>query len=317
MFHLTYPLPGVGYATSAQRVARLLHPPWSNARYMAVLKGYLDASGTDPRQKVVAVAGWSATETEWDSWERDWLPFIAETGLKKGWHHTDFLSRHGEYENWKDAKFLWADGELRRIFRKLKLFGVGAAVWREQYQELWRTGQWLMPRDPYAYCLDDCLEVLVHRLHEVPKDEGMAIYIDQDDPAREKLGSAMAEWHGAYLKQNAEAQNPDREVSVTYGSRRQFIPLQAADVLVNETYRYMFAETGIPNLGAVFVGQQDKAARLLIEAIKDQCFLVVHLYSKARLEAELEWAASGQYRPDGRYIGVPPNRRFIPSSEEG
>ena len=127
-FHLTYPpLPVVsdeGRATSARRIGRLLHPSWSNARISIVLKGYLDASGTDPNQKVVAVAGWAATEKEWDGWELDWLKFLDEAEIKKGWHHTDFLSWPGrnEYKNWNDPKFLWADGELRRIFRKIKLF---------------------------------------------------------------------------------------------------------------------------------------------------------------------------------------------------
>ena len=244
-----------------------------------MLKGYLDASGTAPDQRVVAVAGWAATEKEWDSWERDWLPFLDESGLKKGWHHTDFLSHRNDYRLWNDAKYLWAGGELVRIFRKLKLFGIGAALWREDYVNLWSTGKWMMPRDPYAYCLDDCLEALIHRLHEAPKDEGIAIYIDQDDPEREGLGRLMAKWHGEYLRRNLEAENSDRDVSVTYGSRRKYIPLQAADVLVNETYRYMFAQTGIPNLGAVFVGQKDEAARPFIEAIKDQSYLVVHLLS--------------------------------------
>ena len=285
------------------------------ARIVAVLRGYLDASGTDPKQRVVAVAGWAATEAEWDGWERDWVAFLKEAELEKnGWHHTDFLNRRNDYRQWKDAKLIWAEGELRRIFRKLTLFGVGTAVWREHYLELWQSGKWRMPREPYAYCLDDCLEVLVHRFHEAPKDEGIAIYIDQDDPAREKLGSVLAEWHGAYLKRNVEAQNPDREVSVTYGSRQQYKPIQAADILVNETYRYMHAETGISNLGAILVGQKDENARPFIEAIKDRCYLVVHLLSKGRLEGELEWSASGTYRPDGRYVGVPPHRRFIPSS---
>jgi hypothetical protein len=77
-----------------------------------MLEAYLDGSGMDPAQKVVAVAGWGATESEWDHWERLWVEMLAELELKKGWHHTDFLSKRGEYAIWNEAKFLLAQGKL-------------------------------------------------------------------------------------------------------------------------------------------------------------------------------------------------------------
>jgi hypothetical protein len=93
-----------------------------------MLKAYLDGSGT-ANQQVVVVAGWGATEDEWDHWERQWSELLCELGLKR-WHHTHFLSKHGEYADWQDAKFLRAQGQLIRIFNEIRLVGIGAAVWR-------------------------------------------------------------------------------------------------------------------------------------------------------------------------------------------
>ena len=164
--------------TSAQRVARRLNPYWAKCRIVAVLESYLDASGaSDPKAPVVAVAGWGATEDEWDHWERRWLELCKELGLKKGWHHTDFLGKRDEYQDWKDAKFLYAQGQLIEIFNEIGLLGIGAAVWRRDYELALACGKWKKaPQDPYGFCLNDCAESLIHGFHEAPEDEGMAIY---------------------------------------------------------------------------------------------------------------------------------------------
>jgi hypothetical protein len=308
-FFVRYRLQGGEFVTTtARRVTKLLRPSWSKERIVIVLRAYLDGSGTDPQQKVVAVAGWAASEREWDWWEREWLALLAELNIKR-WHHTDFLRKKGEYADWNDAKNLLAHGEVCRIMNEIRPFGIGAAVWRVDYEELWKTGKWNMPRDPYAFCLDHCLEALIHRFHEVPRDEGIAIYVDQDDPEHIDLGRRVAAWHEAYLRSNREARNPDRAASTIYGSNLQYIPLQAADILANETYRYMHDKTGIPYLGAMVIGATDVAARPMLEAIKGRSYLQVTLYSKARLEWELEGTASGDHQIHGGYA------RFIPASD--
>jgi Protein of unknown function (DUF3800) len=272
---------------SVVRVGKLLHPASSKGRFVIVLKAYLDASGTDRKQKVVTVAGWAASEQEWIKWETEWNAFLVEVNLSR-WHHTHFLNKECEYENWEEAKFLFAQGEIVRIFNNIQPFGVGAALWRSDYKEVRVSKNWDVPRSPYAFCLDYCLEKLIHKLHEVPKDEGIAIYVDQDDEY-EDLGRQIAKWHELYLRQNKEARNPERRVSTTYGSSIDYKPLQAADILANETYRYMYAETGIPFLGATMIGKTDTAARPIIEAIKKQSYLSVELFSKRRLEWQADW----------------------------
>jgi hypothetical protein len=83
--------------------------------------------------------------------------------------------------------------------------------------------------------------------------------------------------------------------------------LQAADILVNETYRYMrnkhqnaeTAETLAPALGATPVGTADEHARYIIEALNRNCLFMVRLYNKGALEIILDGKASGAIRPDG------------------
>jgi hypothetical protein len=129
--------------TSARRMARRLHPFWAKERIVAVLESYLDASGaSDPNQEVVVVAGWGATEDEWDHWERLWVEMCADLGLTKGWHHTHFFNKTDEYESWNDAKFLLAEGWLVKIFNEIGLLAIGAAVWRADYAAALASGKW-------------------------------------------------------------------------------------------------------------------------------------------------------------------------------
>ena len=67
--------------------------------------------------------------------------------------------------------------ELCRIIGGLNPIGIGAAVRKSDYNELWQTGRWQLSDrwstggDPYGLCMDECLEVLVHPLTESSYDD--------------------------------------------------------------------------------------------------------------------------------------------------
>jgi hypothetical protein len=86
--------------------------------------------------------------------------------------------------------------------------------------------------------------------------------------------------------------NPKRDISVTFGSNRKYIPLQAADVLANETYRYMFKRTGVPSLGGMIVGAEDTASQIVRalhgEVDEHRALLDVPLYNRGMLRERLD-----------------------------
>jgi hypothetical protein len=94
------------------------------------------------------------------------------------------------------------------------------------------------PPDPYYFCLDRVLSTIVYSTG--PNDKGITIYCDQEKE-HELIGRDLVRWHEARLAHNPSlATNPltgPREVSVHYGPKRQFIPLQLADILANDAFR--------------------------------------------------------------------------------
>lgn len=109
------------------------------------------------------------------------------------------------------------------------------------------------------------------------------------------------------MSSNEHARNPGRRIEFDHGSDQDHLPLQAADVLVNETYRYMrnkyrnaeTAKTLVPFLGATPIGTSDEHARHIIEALKPNCMFMISLYNKGALEIILDGKGSGAIRPDG------------------
>jgi len=278
-----------------------------------MLKAYLDASGTDPTKDVIVVGGWVATGDRWAEFEPQWHTFLVDCFGPDGgrWHHTDFHSHRKNYEAWDNQKRERARTELCRIIGALKPIGIGASLRKSDYNELWQTGRWKSTDrwstggDPYALCMDECLEVLVHRIHQHPRDDGVQIIVDTDE--KKGLSRRISDWHKNYLSSNDHARYPGRKIDFDHGSDRDHLPLQAADVLVNETYRYMRnryqdAETAkmlVPFLGATPIGTTDEHARHIIETLKPNCMFMVSLYNKGALEIILDGKASGTIRPDG------------------
>lgn len=87
-------------------------------------------------------------------------------------------------------------------------------------------------------------------IKEGPRDSGVTIYCDQEKE-HELLGAVIARWHEARLKNDPSlASFPlegPRTVEIHYGPKRRFLPLQAADILANDTYRRIsdYLKTGL------------------------------------------------------------------------
>ena len=203
-----------------------------------VLAAYVDASDENPDIPVAAVAGVLGTTERWIEFETKWKAFLDVHGLAR-FHATQYWSRTGQYERWEDARFPLARKQIREILAQNRLMAVAFAVSTKAFEE-WRTAQrQFYPADPYYLCLDRVLRQLIIGVHEVPKDEGITIYVDRDK-GRERLAKEVAEWHEDRLRQLPQigAINPQREIGVMYGrSSFDYKPLQLADIIANGAYR--------------------------------------------------------------------------------
>ena len=219
-------------------MANLMHSPCNRQGLTIVLKAYLDDSGTNQAERAVAVAGFVASTELWTSFETRWRKILDCYDLPR-FHAANYLARKRPFSRWPDDKYQECGRDVCAAFRDITPLGIGNTVDLEVFHE-WRysVGIFINP-DPYYFCLDLCLRSLIRGISQVPNDEGVMIFVDRDN-GRENLGVQIGRWHEEYIRRFPQDHiNPDRSVSVTYGPDIEYLPLQAADVLVNGSFQWM------------------------------------------------------------------------------
>jgi hypothetical protein len=234
-------------SATVSAVGDLIHPRGSVERITVVLEAYLDASEEQPRIPVAAMGGWVANQAHWQRFENLWKPFLARNEIKGRFRTSEFLARQGQF-NWSDEKHNRVKQDIADIFNEIGMVGFGVAIDCNSFKE-WRLKQNVFVHpDPYYICLQRHLWSLILNIHEVPKDEGVAIYIDRDN-ARQKIGESVAQWYEEQLRlapQAGRSVSVTRDISTHYVSSFDYVGLQAADIAANSAFKYLshFLKTG-------------------------------------------------------------------------
>lgn len=223
---------------SVRWFTNLAHPRRYKERLILVLRAYLDASGEFESDRVVSVAGFVASEQLWCAFEQRWQKFLKSYDLKR-FHAAPYLARKRPFNGWDDKKYQQCGLDVCDVFKWVNPIGAGNAVDVDLFQD-WRAEQSVfIHKDPYYFCLETCLRFLIQGITQHPTDEGIAIYIDQDN-GRDKLGYQLAEWQEARLRRAPGPHvDPRRQVSSHYVSSVDFLPLQAADILAHGSFQWM------------------------------------------------------------------------------
>ncbi len=273
-------------------VGEYFHYPWHKERLTVVLRAYIDDSGTNMADKVVAVAGFVANERQWHSFETAWKALLQKYDLKR-FHAAPYLSRKRPFSRWTQETWGNCGRDICEIFKRNTPRGFGYTVDLQAFEE-WRceTGIFINP-DPYYWCVDLCLRSLIRSTVEVPKDEGIAIYIDNDD-GRENLGVQIGKWHADYISTNPpERIDRNRNVTVTYGSSADLLPIQAADILVHGCFQWLKE--------MVDTGATDHEENVFLQAMRhhhSDHLTITHFGSKGALQSRLLDMVNG---PDSEF----------------
>lgn len=203
-----------------------------------MLKAFLDDSGTNGDDGVVVVAGFVGSERLWRNFEERWRKFLTDFEIRR-FHVANYLSRNRPFESWTDDRFDRARKEICKIFYYSPPFGIGCGVRIGAFDDWRHTIEYPVHPDSYYFCLERCLRALIHGIAEVPEDEGMQIFIDEDK-GREKMGIALSQWQQGRLRRSGDVMiDKERKIETLYASSFQVLPLQAADILAHGAFQEM------------------------------------------------------------------------------
>jgi hypothetical protein len=274
-----------GRSNSARFVGDLVVPRgW---KVLVVLRAYIDGSNLHKGDDLtVCVAGCAATKDAWETWDDKWQELLDFSDIGDKWHHTEFMAKiykkNGKTYLWEEARWLIARRMLCEAFEAIKPFAFGHAIRTHDYQSALAEYPKKLPEDPYYYLLDRCLCRVIQGLLETPKDEGVAVYCDQDKDR--KLTLELAQWHSDYLRANEfvrpEARN--RSVVTSYGSCVEFKPLQAADVIAHESMSY-FRLNDPP-----FIPTNQSTSSWILNRLKSAFPFMAQLVSLEQVRAEIQ-----------------------------
>jgi hypothetical protein len=215
--------------------------PWwpVEAKSAAMFWGYFDESGTHEDPEVFALAGYVGGESQWQDFERSWLEVLRSENVDV-FHMAPLCSmpRRKPFRGWEDDR---AENFLGRLFEVIEahfIFGFSAFVrWRD-FNAILKPAL-VLPRDgayknPYVLCLQACMGMMTEHWPQLPYSpfpERIACVFDRNHVMR---GQATEHFFAV-----VDARNwANRFHVIAFAPKHIVIPLQAADLLAYETYRY-------------------------------------------------------------------------------
>ena len=189
-----------------------------------MLKAYMDESGTHDGSPVVTV-GLYFGKPAWRNWTRDWN--LNKRPIKVH-HSVDCHNRDGEYEGWDRPTRDAYCARLLPVISRHNIMGVAIGIHMHRFNDAIKPHPELreMFGTPYTACFQWTVQTFLQMLDESSIDQRVAFFHESND-YREEAEAAFA-----YIDKLTWLRK--KPITLTFGSKADFVPLQAADVLAYE-----------------------------------------------------------------------------------
>ena len=188
---------------------------------------YLDESGTHADSPALAVAGYLADDSSWDSFAVDWRASLTEMGLDH-FHMTDFSNKAGVYASWTEDERRERFARLVGITNRHAIASVGTVIERALYERLITGAGRERSGGLYGLAAISCAMTVDKRLPGV----SVGYVFENGAQGRGQLAKVLRD----NMHYTSEPESL-RIRSVTFRDKRMFVPLQAADILAYELYQ--------------------------------------------------------------------------------
>jgi hypothetical protein len=184
----------------------------------------MDESGTHDGSPVVAVGAYMATPAQWRHWTADWNKAKRPIDV---FHSVDSANLRNEFEGWSEVDRDAFVARLLPVLPRYRLRGQVVGINLNDYEDAMRGRDDLrrLLGTPYTACFHwSVAEILLSE----PKNRRIAFFHETNN------------FRGEALELFASIQrdhNATHRTSLAFGTKQQFTPLQAADVLAFEARR--------------------------------------------------------------------------------
>lgn len=190
-----------------------------------VIRVFMDESGTHDHSPVVTVGAYAADPKQWAAWTTKWN--IAKRPIKV-FHAADCANSEGEFKGWDDDRRNPLVIRLLTILREARFLGIMIGINMVEFEKAMEGHDNLRVLFPSAYgaCFHWVVQTLLTAQHDSGNREMLA-FIHEVNAFK---GEALEAF--GYIQKHG---NPSGvNMSLTFGTKEKFVPLQAADILAYE-----------------------------------------------------------------------------------
>src|SRR5487761_277230 len=225
----------------------LAHGPCTKGRRVtAAIFGYCDGSGTHKGSKVMCVAGFIGDKDAWIDLDQRWNRILDKPEWRsriRAFGTSDCVHQVEEFENWPYAERLALFGDLVGVIvDSPNIHAIGSTAIVNHFGELSDADLDLLKSEslgtpPEAICQHLFQRIVTRTRTKYSESESVALTFDiEPSPAAEKYFSIYNDYTNRYFYKDNFATK-----KLVFMSRRDFPPLQAADLLAYTTYQWEMA----------------------------------------------------------------------------
>ena len=161
---------------------------------VAVIRAYLDDSGSDDRP-IVVMAGYLATLSSWRGFELRARKMMARHGVNEPFHAKKFHDRDGVYKGWGAAKQLAFVTELYDIAKEAGvLVGVSHATQKNIYRQRGIETGLNKNRSPYGWAFQMMFDRIMKDVGPLIREQGIQFFIEDGNNNNPDVEAVYERW---------------------------------------------------------------------------------------------------------------------------
>ena len=201
----------------------------TGARVLVMLHAYIDDSGTHDDAEVVSMGAFVARFEDWVSFELDWCAILDREPIEA--FHMSHCEAGGKPFDWSWARRAALIHDLRHVIIRYQMLGTAFSISRKDWDAIIIGAVREHFGNAIEFAFGGAIGQLVSYLRRLWPKEKLAIIVDDQKQRKEdlqRIAGHYADLKGLY---------PEIE-SLAFASMQKCVPLQAADMIAWESYRY-------------------------------------------------------------------------------
>jgi hypothetical protein len=202
----------------------------ANPKLMVLLRAYFDESGTHAGSPAVVVGGYMSNDDQWGRFDVEWAKILSDEGLL-AFRMTDCENSRGEFVGWDKDRRRRVLGLALTTIRLRTWARVSVAVNVADFNAAASVVRETCPT-PYFLCVSQCIKVMAKWADKYAPNAQIAYVFEQGCPFQSDVHEMM---RGIMRDPGLKARH--RVASWSFANKRDFLPLQAADIYVYECWK--------------------------------------------------------------------------------